>query len=776
MRPIIFILVVVLSLGLFAQATLDPRYHTYAEIKAEIDSLQELYPDIVMVDSIGTTLGAEPYCEPRPIWAVKISDNVTVDEDEPAVLFVGQCHAEEVLGVEVVMYMINDILEHRFQIPYLYWISEMEIWFVPTYNPEGLEVVMDGRDITYRKNQRDNNLNGIFDFEVGQGGDVDGVDPNRNYSFNWIHGDTLFAPGNEEWNDYYRGPYPFSEGGTQAIRNLAERQHFIFSINYHSSRSGNHAEKVHFSFEWNGGKTCPDFDVTQYVGNHVAELIENEAGTGHYECSPSVSRRGHAHDWFYQTHGTIQLLIECGTMSIQPNNDPPLYLVDDTCERNSEGAYWLLNRAIGYQTDSASMLTGHITDAVTGEPLVAEVIVEEKKASFFAPRLSDELYGRFWRVLNPGTYTLRVRKKGYEEQIIENVIVNNSAWTTLNIQLNPLPEINISGAVTGAGENIPAQIVVFGLENDTIFTQNDGTFEFQNFAGILRILITSSGYVPYFYENVFEEGSHEISIDLQPEIEIFAEDWDEDFSDWIVSGDWGILYDEEAHEYFVTDSPMEFYEDNSNSVLQLNHFVNLMGVNEDVVLSFWQKYHTEHDVDLCKVEVSTDGNNWQELAVFSGVNDYWQRVVLPLSEYMNHYLFLRFRLSADETCNDPGWDIRNIKIVSSVGSVAGEEEIIPVQTALYDNIPNPFGKFTTISFSMSPREAEKAKIEIYNVKGQKVRTLRNFDCSDEKAANSSFHTVWNGRDDNNKAVSSGIYFYKLATDNYNKIKKMLIIK
>ncbi|OQX70495.1 MAG: hypothetical protein B6D62_04795, partial [Candidatus Cloacimonas sp. 4484_275] len=147
-----------------------------------------------------------------------------------------------------------------------------------------------------------------------------------------------------------------------------------------------------------------------------------------------------------------------------------------------------------------------------------------------------------------------------------------------------------------------------------------------------------------------------------------------------------------------------------------------------------------------------------------------------LSEYMNHYLFLRFRLSADETCNDPGWDIRNIKIVSSVGSVAGEEEIIPVQTALYDNIPNPFGKFTTISFSMSPREAEKAKIEIYNVKGQKVRTLRNFDCSNEKAANSSFHTVWDGRDDNNKAVSSGIYFYKLATDNYNKIKKMLIIK
>jgi hypothetical protein len=299
-------------------------------------------------------------------------------------------------------------------------------------------------------------------------------------------------------------------------------------------------------------------------------LIENEAGTGHYECSPSVSRRGHAHDWFYQTHGTIQLLIECGTMTIQPNNDPPSYLVDDTCIRNSEGAYWLLNRAIGYQTDSTSMLTGHITDATTGLPLAAEIIVEEKKASFFAPRLSDELYGRFWRILNPGTYTLRFRKKGYEELVLENVTVNNSAWTTLNIQLNPLPTINITGNIASAGENIPAQIVIFSLENDTIFTEN-GNFEFQGFAGDFKMLVTADDYVPYFYHNVFAEGNHEINVELQPEVEIFSEDWSSGFSNWSVLGNWGIVYDDNVNEHFVTDSPDGFYEDDSYSSLALNH-------------------------------------------------------------------------------------------------------------------------------------------------------------------------------------------------------------
>ena len=770
MRLTILILTMLVAISLFSQATLDPRYHTYAEIKEEIDSLQELYPDIVMVDSIGTTLGANPYCEPKPIWAVKISDNVTVDEDEPAVMFAGQCHAEEVLGTEVVMYMINDIIEHRYQIPYLYWISEMEMWFVPTYNPEGLEVVMDGRDITYRKNQRDNNLNGYFDFEEGQGRDIDGVDPNRNYSFNWIHGDTLYAQGNEEWNDYYRGPYPFSEGGTQAIRRLAAQQHFIFSINYHSSRSGNHAEKVHYSFEWNGGKTCPDFDVTQYVGNSVAALIDNEAGTGHYESSPSLSRRGHAHDWFYQAHGTIQLLIECGTENIQPNNAPPLYLVDDTCQRNSVGAYWLLNRALGYQTDSASMLTGHITDAVGGQPLVAEVIVEEKKASFFAPRLSDELYGRFWRVLNPGTYTLRIRKKGYEEQILNNVTVNNSAWTNLNIQLNPLPEINVTGNITSDGESIPADIVIFSLENDSIFAA-DGTFDFQGFAGDFDMLITADGFVPNYYHDNFTAGNHEINIELQPAVEIFSEDWSSGFSNWEVNGSWGILSETSSGENYVTDSPTGFYEDNTVSVLTLNHFVNLMGVDEDVVLSFWQRYHTEHDVDLCKVEVSTDGNDWQELAVYSGVNDYWQRAVLPLSDYMNHYLFLRFVLSTDATCNDPGWDIRNLKIVSSVGSAADEEEMIPIQNKLYSNYPNPFRSSTKISFSISRQDAKNAKINIYNVKGQKVKQL--------KIKNDKFginKIIWDGKDEFGKSVDSGIYFYKLETDNFSRTKKMIMIK
>jgi len=68
-----FILLIISFLLVFVslsgQVTLDPAYHTYEEIIAELDSLQNLYPDYIKVEQIGTTLGAYPYQEPIPISA-----------------------------------------------------------------------------------------------------------------------------------------------------------------------------------------------------------------------------------------------------------------------------------------------------------------------------------------------------------------------------------------------------------------------------------------------------------------------------------------------------------------------------------------------------------------------------------------------------------------------------------------------------------------------------------------------------------------------------------
>ncbi len=770
MKQMFTVILVLLVTGLSAQVILDPRYHTYEEIVQEISELQTNYPDIVMVQVIGTTLGADPYQDPIPIYAVKLSNNVGVDEDEPAVMYAGQCHAEEILGVEVTMFMIHDIVENRMVDPYDVWLDHLEMWFVPTYNPEGLQVVMDGWDTTYRKNKRDNNENGVFDFEVGAGGDIDGVDPNRNYGFNWIHGDPYGVGGPEEWNDYYRGPGPFSEGGTRAIRSLAEQQHFLYSINWHSSRTGTFSEKVYYPSNWASVHPTPDLGLSQTIGENVADLIMNQAHSAPYEPYASSGRKGNAHDWFYKTHGTIQLLIECGTRHLQPNNDPPNYLIDDTCERCSEGAYWLLNRAIGYNAPG-SMLTGHITDADTGDPLVAEIIIEEAVASYFEPRLTDEIFGRYWRPLLPGTYTMRVVKKGFEAQLIENITVNSSLWKTENVQLVQIPEVDVFGDITSGSNLLDATIIIENgdyIPADTVIV-DDGDYDFTNYEGEHQVTVFAEGYVPFTQLVDFPAGSYEMNIYLSEAVEVFSEDWEVDLTGWTVDGDWTLDESSIMGDYSVTDSPDEFYENSSIATITTSSPINMNSVSDDVCLTFWHNYYVEHDYDFCVVEYSFDGTNWTELEQFSGVSNNWVQEFIFVPEFIDHYVYLRFKLTADEVLNDPGWWIDDLKIIASTGASANNN--IPVyESTLNGNYPNPFNPETVISFSIA-QSSSQVNLEIYNIRGQKVKTLINDELQ------SGMHTaIWDGKDDQGKSVSSGIYFYKMQNVDYSKTRKMILMK
>jgi len=105
-------------------------------------------------------------------------------------------------------------------------------------------------------------------------------------------------------------------------------------------------------------------------------------------------------------------------------------------------------------------------------------------------------------------------------------------------------------------------------------------------------------------------------------------------------------------------------------------------------------------------------------------------------------------------------------------SVGVEEEIftqLPESTFMLSNYPNPFNPTTTIKYSLE--ENSKVDLCIFNIKGQKVKQL----LSDQRSAG-QHSVVWNGTDNNNKPVSSGIYFYKLKTNNYEKVKKMILLK
>ncbi|MBC8384089.1 MAG: T9SS type A sorting domain-containing protein, partial [Candidatus Cloacimonetes bacterium] len=98
-----------------------------------------------------------------------------------------------------------------------------------------------------------------------------------------------------------------------------------------------------------------------------------------------------------------------------------------------------------------------------------------------------------------------------------------------------------------------------------------------------------------------------------------------------------------------------------------------------------------------------------------------------------------------------------------------EPENIITTTKLNGNYPNPFNPTTTISFSL-PNEQD-IELTIYNIRGQKVKTL--YSGTADKGDHSM---IWEGKNANNKSVSSGIYFYKLKTNENILTRKMIMLK
>ncbi len=109
--------------------------------------------------------------------------------------------------------------------------------------------------------------------------------------------------------------------------------------------------------------------------------------------------------------------------------------------------------------------------------------------------------------------------------------------------------------------------------------------------------------------------------------------------------------------------------------------------------------------------------------------------------------------------------------VSAVINVSSaQDEPLPVTaTFLHNNYPNPFNPRTFISYDL--KSDGQVVLEIYNLKGQKIRTLVN------GAVKSGRHTVvWKGDDDSGKAVPGGVYLYRLATGSFTSTRKMIMLK
>ncbi|MCS7258933.1 MAG: M14 family zinc carboxypeptidase [candidate division WOR-3 bacterium] len=421
LTKLILILLIVGSINFIFP--IDPRYHTYEEMCEELNTIVTSYSNITRMETIGYSTGFN-----LPILAVKISDNPNLHEDEPRVLFTGIHHACELIGVEICLALLWELVtKYELDSFVNYVVNNTETWVVPMVNPDGHHIVMSGIDTLWRKNCRDNNNNGVWDPE-------DGVDLNRNYDFLWHLGGSSNPLDRE-----YRGPYPFSENETRAIRNLAYRERFIANICFHSHRDWSYGEAVYYPWRW-GNSWCPDHNHIRPIAESIAVNIPSELGSG-YTYSPIYGRAtegGLTRNWLYYAIGCFSYTIEVSRGYFPAGN-----IVDTLCKRNLQGVFYLYRRLF------SNKITGHVYDSITLQPLQAEVRILEA----YAPpettwyRVSDSVYGRFYRLLSPGNYTLQVIKPGYNTKTIYNVPVTLGNTTQLEILLSPNPGIDDEGVI-----------------------------------------------------------------------------------------------------------------------------------------------------------------------------------------------------------------------------------------------------------------------------------------------------------------------------------------
>jgi hypothetical protein len=100
-----------------------------------------------------------------------------------------------------------------------------------------------------------------------------------------------------------------------------------------------------------------------------------------------------------------------------------------------------------------------------------------------------------------------------------------------------------------------------------------------------------------------------------------------------------------------------------------------------------------------------------------------------------------------------------------------EEEGRPGEFSLSDNYPNPFNPETKIRYTVGNKQTQPLSLKVYNVLGQLVKTLVN-----ETKEPGTYEVIWDGKDESGDQVASGVYFYKLGTQDFSQTKKMVLIR
>ena len=417
-------------------------YHNYEATIGILDSLAAIYPNIMRTETIGFTE------EGRNIAAAVISDSVNKREMEPQVCYIAAMHGNEILTQELMLCFIDSLVQNYgsdARIAAL--IDSTEIWIIPNMNFDG--------------SQRLSRFN------------ANGVDLNRDFP-------------DREYDSISDTSGRAAE--TKAVMQWQANHNFVLAANFHTGEL-----VVNYPWDKNltGGQgyaATPDDNVFIRLSLSYSEknpMIYNNPqfdkgivnGALWYEID------GGMEDWAYHWHNTFEVTIETAD-NLMPSSDSIRYYY-------GQNGPALLN----YLEQVHSGIRGVIYDAQSGRPLASEIEILgiDKLIS------NNPANGDYYRLLQPGTYDVRISADGYVGREFKNVVVDSGAATRLDAALSKRSYKILSGTVFDSLQNIPLDGVYLSLWNnerliDGDTSAQDGSYSLYAQEGHYQIILQKMNY------------------------------------------------------------------------------------------------------------------------------------------------------------------------------------------------------------------------------------------------------------------------------------------
>lgn len=387
---------------------LDARYYDWDEVNQTLLDFQTQHPALALRVDLNAAFGGPLTHEGRRTYALKISDGVGADEDEPNVVYVGNHHAREIATPAHMIAWAEELLtRYATDAQIRAWVDAHEIWVIPTMNPDGLEFVWNVDDY-WRKNRRSN------------GGGSFGVDLNRNYPFKWA------ACGSYSTNpssDTYCGPAPASEPETQTYMAFARARRPSKVIDVHQS-----GREVLYPY------VCASMPV--HASDKVQEVAGLLAGLANYvERLPSAG--GEQFEWAFHELGSLAYLMELQT-SFHPTWS------------DFQSEYARVLPAYRAMLGVTPPLHGHVRDAETGLPIDgAALAAAGVNWSNGETRAAGGGHGRWTLWLRDGNYSVTASAPGYESITVSVAANAAGAGTVAELFLpqSNLPHLTLEGIV-----------------------------------------------------------------------------------------------------------------------------------------------------------------------------------------------------------------------------------------------------------------------------------------------------------------------------------------